>query len=179
MEGMEIGDLKIVPAKMEDRTVLRNLMSLYLHFFMTWTDDEVNEEGIFVYHHLDRYWQEPTRYPYLLKVGGKYAGFVLVRELDRAEQAEYGLEVLGDVKTHSIAEFFILEKYRHRNVGKRAAYAIFDRYPGRWFVNQMKQNTGGIAFWRRIIGEYTGGQFNEITHVHDGGPVQIFFTPGS
>ena len=35
--------------------------------------------------------------------------------------------------------------------------------PGRWEVGQMPRNTPAQAFWRRVIGEYTGGRFVEHT----------------
>ena len=60
-----------------------------------------------------------------------------------------------------MAEFFVMSKYRRRGVGSEAARFAFDRFPGRWEVREMAANTPAQAFWRRVIGDYTGDNFTE------------------
>ena len=38
----------------------------------------------------------------------------------------------------------------------------FDTYSGYWEVSEIATNTPAIAFWRKVIGDYTDGQFDEI-----------------
>jgi predicted acetyltransferase len=61
----------------------------------------------------------------------------------------------------SLEEFFILRKFRRSGIGRRAAYEVFDRFPGRWQLSQTANNRVAHAFWRRIIDDYTGGKFEE------------------
>ena len=167
-------DFESIPATREHRSVFRNLMHLYLYDFSEYIDEDANDDGFFEDEHLDKYWVEPTRYPFLLKVGGKWAGFVLVREIDPAWLKKLGLEGQGGEKTYSIAEFFVMRKYRRRNVGKRLAFAMFDRFRGRWWVSQEVANIPAQQFWLRIIDEYTGGNFEDFIEPHEKRPTQLF-----
>jgi len=62
---------------------------------------------------------------------------------------------------YRMGEFFIQPKYRRRGIGRRAAWAIFNRFPGVWEVTELPKNEPAIAFWRSAIGEYTGGDFHD------------------
>jgi len=89
-----------------------------------------------------------------------------VRTLD--ESAAHG--------THSIGEFFILKKYRRQGVGRVVAHQVFDLFPGRWSVGQIENNCPAQAFWRKVISEYTHGDYQEIWQNDEEwkGPVQTF-----
>jgi predicted acetyltransferase len=160
--------IEVLPAGLSDQPVMENLMHLYLYDFTEWTGDDVDEQGRFVDEYLDRYWEEPHRHPFLVKVAGKYAGFVLVREISGAQDGG---------KAHSIAEFFILKKYRRQRVGRQVAWLIFDRFPGRWHVAEVEENFPAQNFWRNIIHAYTGGRFQEVREPGWDGPVQVFHSP--
>jgi len=47
-------------------------------------------------------------------------------------------------------------------VGKRAAVDVFKRFPGTWEVYQVAENELATAFWRAVIREYTGGEYDEV-----------------
>jgi predicted acetyltransferase len=155
------------PALPEDKLVFENLMHLYLYDFSEYTEDDVNEQGRFVDEHLERYWIEPNRYPFLFIVGNHYAGFVLVRDFPDPETGEM---------VHSIAEFFVMKKYRRQKFGKQMAWQIFDRFPGRWHVAQEEKNVPAQQFWRNTISEYTAGRYDEKQDPQWHGPIQVFRT---
>ena len=151
----------------EDKSVLRNLMELYLHDHSEFDGADVDVHGLFGYRYIDHYWTEEGRYPFLIRVAGHIAGFVLVRRLsDELEAAK-----------HSIAEFFVMRKYRQQGVGRQAAHRVFDLFPGDWHVGQGADNQGGQAFWRQVIGEYTGGEYTEGIEAEWNRPCQTFRTP--
>ncbi|MCL4274511.1 MAG: GNAT family N-acetyltransferase [Anaerolineales bacterium] len=158
--------IEIQPASLEDKTILRNLMELYAYDFSEFEQSDVDEHGLFGYERLDHYWTEAGRYPFLVRAHGRLAGFVLVRNLEET------------TPVHSIAEFFILRKYRRRGVGKAAAHQIFGMFPGQWRVAQTEDNHPAQAFWRKVISGYTQGNFKEIWSNDDEwkGPIQIFGT---
>ena len=60
-----------------------------------------------------------------------------------------------------MGEFFVLRKFRRRGVGKQAAHRLFARHPGRWEVRELPSNMPAQGFWRRIIADYTQGDFSE------------------
>ena len=155
--------IEIQPARLEDKPILRHLLELCLHDYSEFNGEDVNENGLFGYGHLDHYWIEPGRHPFLVRVSGRLAGFVLVRALDG--------------NTHSVAEFFILRKYRRQGIGQTVAQRIFEMFPGGWRVHQDANNLPAQVFWRKVIARFTGGQFREIEDPDWNGPIQEFETP--
>jgi predicted acetyltransferase len=99
---------------------------------------------------------------------GKYAGFALVDPFVRIGTEGQWMD-----------QFFVLKKYRRRGVGHRMAQSVFAALPGRWEVGQMPQNHAAQAFWRKVIGAYTGGLFKEHEVRGEGwqGLVQVFDSP--
>ena len=148
--------MAIEPIPYSGRSVLRNLIELYLHDASEFDPRDVNEHGLFGYRYVDHYWAEPGRWPFFIRVDGTLAGFALVRE-------ESGV--------FDMAEFFVLRRYRRQGVGEAAARQTFGRFPGLWQVRQLAANTAAIAFWRGVIGRYAG-DFEDATG--DKGPVQRF-----
>jgi len=145
-------NIEVQQASLEDKTILRNLMELYAYDFSEFDHGDVDAHGLFGYSRLDHYWTEPGRYPFIVRVESKLAGLVLVRTLDDSNTSI----------TRSIAEFFILKKYRHQGIGRVAVQRIFDMFPGQWSVAQVENNHPAQAFWRKVISEYTQGDFQEI-----------------
>jgi len=161
--------IQIDPAEKSEQSILENLMQLYLYDFSEIDGDDCNEQGLFEYEYLPRYWIEPERHPFLIRVDGKLAGFALVRQ--RTEAAE-------DLPPHAVSEFFILRKYRRQGVGEWAAFELFDRFPGKWEVAEIPENVSAIRFWRKVIAAHTGGQYEETIDIDWGGPVQRFVSHG-
>ena len=157
----------ISEASIEQKPVLHRLMQLYLHGTSEYTGDEANENGEFSYRYFDEYWREPDRLPFLIYSGDNLAGFVLVNS---------HTVILDQGAGRSIAEFFVMRKYRRLGVGRRAAFHVFDRFPGRWEVREHVNNLAGQSFWRSIIGEYMAGEYSEVILNDDSwiGPVQTF-----
>ena len=130
-----VTEVVIVAAAATDKSVVRNLLELYLHDFSEMTAADVDEHGLFGYDYLDHYWTEADRHPFLIRADGHLAGFALVRS----------------GAPHDMAEFFVLRKYRRGGVGLLAARALFAMFPGEWQVREMTANPGATAFWRRAI----------------------------
>ena len=156
--------IEVQQASLEDKPILRNLLELYEYDSSEFEPRDVDAHGLYGYRWLDHYWTESGRYPFLVRVDRKLAGFVLVRTLDDS--------------TYSMAEFFILRKYRRQGVGRGVAQQIFDMFPGRWNVAQMENNYSAQAFWRKVISAYTQGNYQETWSNNEEwkGPVQIFRT---
>ena len=159
---------EIVVAGKEDSPVLRNLLQLYLYDVSDFRAREVNAEGLFEFGHLDLYGQEQSRRAFLGLAGGKPVSFVLVNELSVLSGADSGVR--------SIADLFVMRRYRRRGFGTRLALHVFRRMPGRWEVRQEAANEPAQSFWRRTVDAYTAGRFVEL-HLDDqrwNGPIQTF-----
>lgn len=158
--------ITVLPATYMQKTLLRNLSELYLHDLSEFDSKDVNEHDLYNYPYIDHYWTNPQRQPFIIWADDKPAGFALVSDITQAN---------GSV-VHSMAEFFILHKYRRRGVGRHAAQILFARLPGMWQVAQIKENLPAQAFWCEVIGKYTGENYRETLDPLHGGPVQEFLS---
>lgn len=143
-------------------------MELYQYDFSEFEDTDLNEHGYFGYAYLDYYWVEDDRYPFLVRVDSKLAGFALVNQYTYLPGSQY-----------SIGEFFILRKYRKRGIGRQVAFHVFDLFRGRWEIHQNQTNVVGQQFWRSVIAAYTAGNYTETDMAGKDwiGVVQCFDTP--
>lgn len=132
-----------------EKETLNKFMQFYFYDFSEFLPIDIEDNGLFKdYSELEYYFSDrDSHFPYFIEVEGKMAGFVLVkREADG---------------TYSIAEFFIMKRYRKSGLGKLVACQIFDMYKGNWYVMQIEPNLPAQAFWRKVIHEHTNGQFKE------------------
>ena len=163
---MTVADnIKITQAILDEKPILRQLLELYEYDFSEFEGTEIGLHGFFGYKYLDHYWTEPDRYPYLIRVNDHLAGFVLVNRHGASSEDRW-----------SIAEFFVMRKYRNLGIGAFAAAFIFDLRPGKWEVSQSAAHPASTVFWRKVIRSYTSGQFEE-RHGEDKlgtGPYQLF-----
>lgn len=134
----------------DDKSILRQLLELYLHDFSEYDSADINEHGYYGYRYFDLYWIEPGRHPFFIRVNNRLAGFVLVGD---------HCYILTDPERRSIAEFFVMRKYRRKGVGYQAAWQVFDQIPGVWEVNQHKDALAAQRFWENTIRDYTKGQY--------------------
>ncbi len=164
---------EIIEATKEHRGVLRALFELYAHDFSPMTGSDVSANGMYTGDDfLSDWWDErgDVWHPFLLQIDGNWAGFAWV------EEGSY-IEPMDDQVNHWLMEeFFIVRKYRGRGVGEWFARELFDRFPRTWEVGEIDANTDAQRFWRKVIGRYTNGAFDEVVVNNDRlkGPVQRF-----
>jgi predicted acetyltransferase len=162
----------IAAAGPEDQARLVALFELYAYDFSEILGLDVGDDGRFRVPVLDAYWTDPRRHPFLIRVEERLAGFALVQRRSR---------LTGDEAVHDVAEFFVMRRYRRHGVGERAARWLFGRFRGRWEVRQKPENEAATAFWRRVIGRYSGGRFENVVWDDERwrGPVQRFDSTGA
>lgn len=154
--------IELQPIHRNQKETLRNLFELYTYDFSEYMDVEVDDHGRYATSFIDRYFQDPSFYPFLVLVDGRTAGFAIVKE--------------GQAQTYSIHQFFIMKKFRRSGTGSLVATKLFDRFPGHWSVAQIENNLPAQLFWRKIIGAYTKGDYTERyrqDHIWRG-PIQEF-----
>lgn len=161
---VDLAKVEVIQAAYADKPVLRNLLELYCYDMSEFDGEHIDAHGLYGYQYLDHYWTEAERTPFLVRVHGAWAGFVLVRtEQGNDGQAE-----------HHIAEFFIMKRFRRQGIGRHVAHTVFDRFPGAWVVGELPLNTAAQAFWRKTIHDYTGGHYTEAYDDEFDGIVQRF-----
>ena len=159
-------DLEIVPATDADYATVRNLARFYMYDMAEHAGWPFAANGDFdIGDAFEPYWgrrrasqQWPSDWkgiPFVAQVNICPAGFALVIG-KREEPAVYDM-----------GEFFIARQYRRREIGRRLACAMFDRFAGEWIVRQLLTNLAAQKFWRRIVSDYTGAVFSETQELFD------------
>jgi len=144
------------------------MLELYQHDLSDIWDQDLDCHGEYGYA-LDKFWNAEGCHSFVVTANGRYAGFALVDQAVRVGTEGYWMD-----------QFFVLKKYRRQGVGDLLARSVFAALPGRWEVGQMPQNQAAQAFWRKVIGRYTGGRFKEY-EVRAGwwqGVIQVFESAG-
>ena len=157
--------LEISEAHIGEKSLIQHMMELYRYDFSEFDNSDLDANGYFGYRWLDHYWTEEDRHPFIIRVDGKLAGFVLVNQSTYLPENEW-----------AIAEFFVMRKYRGKGIGKKVAFNIFDRFRGKWEVYELESNKPSHQFWRKVISDYTNGCYSE-TNLDDErsrGPIQRF-----
>jgi predicted acetyltransferase len=162
--------MKVELVEADDDVVLGRLAQLYQHDFSEFVSEQVSDDGLFTFIPIEDYRSESYD-RYVIKVEGALAGFAIVSYGDSFRDPSE--------KVWWIDEFFVMRGHRKSGVGESAARRLFDSRDGAWEVGQIPQNTGAQAFWRRVIGRYTDGAFEEFEMNSKDwtGPVQYFKNP--
>jgi predicted acetyltransferase len=145
-------NFNLIKASREHISVFENLMQFYIYGFSEFVALDVNEDGLFEpYSSLREYWEEGNeRFPYFIKEDEKHLGFVLIRYI-----------TLSDRSYFSMAEFFIMRRYRKMGIGRSIAEQVFNLHKGQWEIYQRESNKPAQNFWNKIITENTNGRFKE------------------
>jgi predicted acetyltransferase len=156
-------NFNLIKASREYISVFENLLQFYIYDFSEFVELDVKEDGLFEpYSSLREYWEEENeRFPYFIKEGEKYLGFVLVRYI-----------TLSDRSYFSMAEFFIMRRYRKIGIGRSIAAQVFNLHKGQWEIFQKESNKPAQNFWNKIITENTNGHFKE--RIENGKRIQEF-----
>lgn len=159
-------NIEIIPASLEQKPILANLLELYTYDFCEFVDLEIGPDGRFGYRDLDIYWTEPARHPLLVYVDSRLAGFALIDGLPRESP---------DVLVWDVAEFFILRGYRRAGIGTQVAHQVWKRFPGRWQVRVIVSNEPAYRFWHHAIKSFAGQEIG-ATRVKQGGRERHLFS---
>lgn len=145
--GFILVHLEAVPYKQEQ--ILHNMIQFYIYEFSNFISSiKLEANGAFNHFDLRDYWTKENYHAFFIKFDSELVGFVLV---------ECGL----NNHPHSINEFFVMRKYNGKGYGAAAATTIFDMFPGSWKITQIPNNYPAQAFWRKVINEYTNGDYSE------------------
>jgi predicted acetyltransferase len=161
-------DVQLVEANESDLPLLDNLAQLYQYDFSEFDGSDIGDDGRFDWVDWRALFEKPNHHVFRICVDGRTAGFASVYKghafRDEGESVWW------------MDEFFVMRSFRDRGVGERVARMLFDAFPGTWEIAQIRPNVGAQAFWRKVIGRYTEGTFEEFDirdHRWDG-PVQLF-----
>jgi predicted acetyltransferase len=139
--------LEVVKATIEQRPILANLLELYAYDLTELWSFDIGDDGFYGYESLPLYWTESTRFPYLIYVNKKIAGFVLVQK---------GSPISNDTEVWDMAEFFVIKIYKRQGVGTAAALKVWEQFKGPWQVRVLVDNSFACQFWLQAIQKFIG-----------------------
>lgn len=150
-----------------DREWFTRVFPLYLHdlseFGLTYYT--LDDRGVWMPDHRESWLEDDGDHPLIVVHEGRRVGFALVNQ---APSPHVRPEV-----DFRLSEFFVLRGHRRADIGRRAAFALFDRFRGRWEISALPRNEPAIRFWRRVV-VARGGPHREIRD--DAGVTQIIDT---
>ena len=139
--------VEVTRATQEGQPVLSNLYQLYIHDFTDFVEQPLGNDGRFAYDPLPPYWTEPDRFPFIVWVDGKLAGFALVRK---------GSDFSGRSAVWNMADFFVMRGLRGKGVGYSVAKILWQKFPGPWEVRVITTNVPAQQFWAKATSRFLG-----------------------
>lgn len=144
-------------AGLEQKQMLGNLYSLYLHDLTAYSDGlQIGEDGIFEFDSFELIWRREGVTPYIIRVEDQLAGFILILEAPFTKKVD---KVVND--------FFILNSFRGKGIAKAAALEVFVHNKGRYYISQLVKNKPAVQFWKKVY-SLQGIEFVEQTELQDG-----------
>lgn len=158
---------RYTPAGPEDHPRLLALLQLYAYDFSEHLPLHVADDGRFHLPSVSAGLIDPSNHAFVIRVDDRLAGFALV------QPRSY---LTGAAGVFDMAELFVMRRYRRCGVGEQVATGLFAAFRGPWEVRQRVEHPAATAFWRRIIGRYTAGDFEDrlLDDERWRGPVQRF-----
>lgn len=174
--------IEVLPCSEQDRQAFRNLFAFYRYdlmpFIGTGAGSAVNRYGAIngeasrtheeAFGGDDLFQKPGVVLPFLLRADSELAGLAVVATQPHATPG----------RDYRMQEFFVLNKFRRRGVGRAMALSLLEQFRGKWEIGQMPTNHGAIAFWQAVVQEHTGGNYTQVQIVDDpgeaGGPGQNF-----
>lgn len=142
--------LSIHQARPEDFVALEQLLELYQYDLSDIWLQDLDAQGRYGFD-LTRHRKATTSRAYLARVDSQYVGFALTAPA-----------IVTRTEGTWMEQFFILKRYRRSGAGRALARHVLLANPGLWELGQIAGNKVAYAFWRKVIGEVTGGQFTEL-----------------
>lgn len=161
-------DFELIPATEAEAHVFVNLWPLYQYDLSEVGGMPVNADGLFedegIREHdymsdLRVWFRRPGHlFPFLIRVDGRAAGFAMIGGAPSNAPKD---------RDFLVQEMFLMRPFRGLGVAEGAMRQVFARLPGLWEIWVIPENSRALAFWRKVVGELTDGQYTEARQYID------------
>jgi predicted acetyltransferase len=146
---------KLIKATMADYPVIQNMARFYAYDMSRYCGFISNEwdfpkDGLYEAHDFKKYFEEPDRKAFLVKIEDELAGFVLLNKIGTLPDTEWDM-----------GEFYVLAKFQGKGIAKQVAFQIWQEFNGKWEVTVIPENLIGLTFWRKTVSNFTNGHYKE------------------
>jgi predicted acetyltransferase len=140
-----------------EREALAQLIQLYVSDFSEfWRPEQrvaLQDDGRFPpFPGLDRYWSDPDRSVWFIRVAGALAGFAL---MNRESHSGLACE-------HNVGEFFVARLQRRAGVGAGALGQLLAMHAGQWEIAISERNVPAQHFWPRALAQQGVSEVSRI-----------------
>ena len=155
-------DISIIKVENNNRDTFMNIWQFLGYDFSELNGMDLSENGCYkLPSDINDYINHDDYSSYIIMCDQNIAGIAVIKFIDNKE-------------VNYFRHFFIMRKYRRNRVGQNAVEEIFNMHEGKWLVSQFDYNLPAITFWRRVVSEYTKGNYKEYRRKDDKGPQQEF-----
>jgi predicted acetyltransferase len=157
--------IRLAEAGQSDACLIEPMLDDYLRELSRHREVPIGATEAASYPYLEAYWSEPGRHAFLIRSDRGVVGFAFIRDPSSTGSAE-----------HQLAEFYIKPESRRLGIGRRAAAAIWQRFPGQWELQVHARNSAAVQFWTSCAEAEASGtlQVHEIQGP-DGRRIQFGF----
>ena len=127
---------------LEDKRILRNLFSYFIHDLAKYEDARIDKNGFFDNPDVEHVIKHRGHHAFFIMCNHEIAGFVTVTRPPYHSK---------DRKTTVVQHFFVLNGYRRKSIGSEAFLKVLRRFPGKYAVGQLRGNRPAIKFWRTVL----------------------------
>lgn len=139
---------KLVKITKSQKSILDNLLQIYLHDISLYFPIDFNSvKGRYEYDDISKYFKNSENQAYFLVDDDNIVGFTLIDKID---------------DSHVIQEFFIMNNYKRKGLGKKFVFKIFDSISSHWIIKVLPKSPVAEQFWKKTIKEYTNNKFNKL-----------------
>ncbi len=147
-------NIQLIPASIKDYPVIQNMARFYVYDMSEYLGHEkgweMPENGLYECIDFKKYWEDPDAHPFLIRIDQEIAGFVIIDKKGSRPDIDFNM-----------AQFFIVRKFKHQGIGRYVATYCFDRFKGTWEVMVLPGNTGAYEFWKKVVQDFSKGDFRE------------------
>lgn len=141
----------------KDNSTLERMFQLFAHDTSEFGGRDIGDDGL---NDIKDYTTKPNYKTHFIRIEDKLAGFVVIQ---------------FDKNINYLRHFFIIRKYRKKQIGLNSAVKVFDKYPGNWRVSTMDFNIPAIKFWEKVLKSYTNNKFIVMRRKDNRGPQYEFY----
>jgi predicted acetyltransferase len=142
-------EVTVTKANEFDIAKAEELFDLYIHEMSEYIvrKDEQSQKSSLYDKLFYSYWKKEGHFPLLIYCDEELAGFSLIRRYP------------SETDLYDMGQYFILDKFKRKGIGRKAFQLISNKFPGKWLVRILLANDGAFLFWKQVISEKTDGNY--------------------
>jgi predicted acetyltransferase len=166
-------------ADKNDFFIIKNFIPLFRHYIAEVYNELPNKYGVFSYDDCktlqelcdkrESWIEKPNElFPFIIFAYDRPVGYAFVSKVppNAFEKSDYFVNAL-----------FVVQPVRRKGIASIAIKNIFNMLNGKWelHTNPTDRNISTQIFWRKLISEYTNGEFEEFIAKTPDGDEKIIF----